>query len=106
MNRNEILEVLKKIDKNEFNIEELGLFGSYAKEENTEDSDIDILVKLKFKKGMYQNFCNLQDYLTEKMDKEVDLIEKSSFKYKYKNEKTREFKEKIKQEILESVIYV
>ena len=55
---------------------------------------------------MYQRFCSLQDFLSEKLKKDVDLIEKSSFKYDYKNKKVKEFKEKIKQEILESVIYV
>ncbi|MGL5932056.1 MAG: nucleotidyltransferase domain-containing protein [Cetobacterium sp.] len=34
----------------------MGLFGSYAREEETESSDIDIIVKIEFKKGMYRNF--------------------------------------------------
>ncbi|WP_373082860.1 nucleotidyltransferase family protein [Fusobacterium animalis] len=39
---------------------ELGLFGSYAKNNADDNSDIDILIKLELKKGMYQNFCELQ----------------------------------------------
>ncbi len=106
MTKNEILEKLRNIDKSKFGIIELGLFGSYSKEEANEESDIDILVKIEFKKGMYKNFCALQDYLETLFDKKVDLLEKSTFDYKYKNENVREFKEEIKKEILESVIYV
>ncbi|WP_235846164.1 nucleotidyltransferase domain-containing protein [Leptotrichia massiliensis] len=43
----------------------LGLFGSFSKNINTNDSDIDILVKMEFKKGMYQNFCSLHKKLEE-----------------------------------------
>ena len=81
---------------------------SYAKKNNleNENSDIDVLVKMEFKKGMYQNFCNLQKELEEIFHKKVDLIEKSVFDYKFKTKNVREYKEKIREEILESVIYV
>ena len=55
MDKKYILEKLSKIDKNKYSISELGLFGSYAKNVENENSDIDVLVKMEFKKGMYQN---------------------------------------------------
>ncbi|BBM59147.1 MULTISPECIES: nucleotidyltransferase family protein [Leptotrichia] len=106
MDKKYILEKLSKIDKNKYSISELGLFGSYAKNVENENSDIDVLVKMEFKKGMYQNFCNLQKELEEIFHKKVDLIEKSVFDYKFKTKNVREYKEKIREEILESVIYV
>ena len=106
MDKKYILEKLSKIDKNKYSISELGLFGSYAKNVENENSDIDVLVKMEFKKGMYQNFCNLQRELEEIFHKKVDLIEKSVFDYKFKTKNVREYKEKIREEILESVIYV
>ena len=106
MDKKYILEKLSKIDKNKYSISELGLFGSYAKNVENENSDIDVLVKMEFKKGMYQNFCNLQKELKEIFHKKVDLIEKSVFDYKFKTKNVREYKEKIREEILESVIYV
>ena len=106
MDKKYILEKLSKIDKNKYSISELGLFGSYAKNVDNENSDIDVLVKMEFKKGMYQNFCNLQKELEEIFHKKVDLIEKSVFDYKFKTKNVREYKEKIREEILESVIYV
>ncbi len=106
MDKKYILEKLSKIDKNKYSISELGLFGSYAKNVENENSDIDVLVKIEFKKWMYQNFCNLQKELEEIFHKKVDLIEKSVFDYKFKTKNVREYKEKIREEILESVIYV
>ena len=106
MDKKYILEKLSKIDKNKYSISELGLFGSYAKNVENENSDIDVLVKMEFKKGMYQNLCNLQKELEEIFHKKVDLIEKSVFDYKFKTKNVREYKEKIREEILESVIYV
>ena len=106
MDKKYILEKFSKIDKNKYSISELGLFGSYAKNVENENSDIDVLVKMEFKKGMYQNFCNLQKELEEIFHKKVDLIEKSVFDYKFKTKNVREYKEKIREEILESVIYV
>ena len=106
MDKKYILEKLSKIDKNTYSISELGLFGSYAKNVENENSDIDVLVKMELKKGMYQNFCNLQKELEEIFHKKVDLIEKSVFDYKFKTKNVREYKEKIREEILESVIYV
>ena len=106
MDKKYILEKLSKIDKNKYSISELGLFGSYAKNVENENRDIDVLVKMEFKKGMYQNFCNLQKELEEIFHKKVDLIEKSVFDYKFKTKNVREYKEKIREEILESVIYV
>ena len=74
MDKKYILEKLSKIDKNKYSISELGLFGSYAKNVENENSDIDVLVKMEFKKGMYQNFCNLQKELEEIFQKKVYLI--------------------------------
>ena len=34
--------------KNKYNVEKIGLFGSYARDEATENSDIDIFVKMKY----------------------------------------------------------
>lgn len=56
VNKENILSVLKALDKEKYSILEIGLFGSYAREEETDSSDIDIIVKIEFKKDMYRNF--------------------------------------------------
>ena len=48
MNKKYILDKLSQIDKNKYGILEIGLFGSYAKDNANDNSDIDILVKLEF----------------------------------------------------------
>lgn len=106
MKKEEILKKLSEIDKKEFSILELGLFGSFSKNSETDDSDIDILVKMEFKRGMYQNFCNLKTQLEKIFQRKVDLVEKSMFQYKFKNLEVQKYKDKIKKEIFESVIYV
>ena len=106
VNKESILSVLKALDKEKYSILEIGLFGSYAREEETDSSDIDIIVKIEFKKGMYRNFCALQEELENTFGKKVDLVEKSVFDYKFKNPDVKNYKEKVKEEILGSVIYV
>lgn len=106
INKESILSVLKALDKEKYSILEIGLFGSYAREEETDSSDIDIIVKIEFKKGMYRNFCALQEELENTFGKKVDLVEKSVFDYKFKNPDVKDYKEKVKEEILGSVIYI
>ena len=96
MDKKYILDKLSQIDKNKYGISELGLFGSYAKDSADDDSDIDILVKLEFKKGMYQNFCELKKELEKIFNRKVDLIEKETFDYEFRNDNVREYKKKDK----------
>lgn len=106
MNKKYILEKLKEIDKNKFGIKKIGLFGSYSRDEQTKDSDIDIFVELELKKGLYKNYCNLQDYLENLFGTNVDLLTSGHMEYKYHNPEVIKYKEKVRKEILESVIYV
>ncbi len=72
MNKNAIINYLRT-HKNEFmqkyNVEKIGLFGSYARDEAKEDSDIDIFVQMKpdfFKLiGLKQQ---IEDYFNIKVD--------------------------------------
>jgi len=53
--------------------ERIGIFGSYAREENTPESDLDILVK--FKKGItLLQLIALENELSEKLGIKVDLV--------------------------------
>ena len=52
MDKKYILDKLFQIDKNKYNISGLGLFGIYGKDNADDNSDIDILVKLEFKKEL------------------------------------------------------
>lgn len=57
----------------EFSPEMIGIFGSYARKENTPESDLDILVK--FKNGItLLQLINLENELSEKLGVKVDLV--------------------------------
>ena len=51
----------------------IGIFGSVARNENTENSDIDILYQLKETVGLF-NIVRLKDSLEEKLNKKIDLV--------------------------------
>ena len=101
-----ILNKLSAIDKSQFGISKIGLFGSYSKDEQTEKRDIDIFVELIDNDEMLTNFYNLKSYLESTFSKKIDLVTSGQFDYKYKNPLVAKYKEKVKNEILGSVIYV
>jgi predicted nucleotidyltransferase len=51
----------------------IGIFGSVARGENTENSDIDILYQLKNTVGMF-NIVRIKNDLEEKLNRKVDLV--------------------------------
>jgi uncharacterized protein len=77
MNKQSIITSIKA-EKNylqqHFGVEEIALFGSYARGEEKPDSDIDILVATKTK--TLSNYFSLLDYLQAKFQKKIDLVTK------------------------------
>ena len=51
----------------------MAIFGSIARDEATEDSDVDILVDFDSKKGLF-GFADLRFYLEEILGCHVDLV--------------------------------
>lgn len=79
MNKQEIFKIVQdnKEAIKSFGVTEIGLFGSYVRDEQTEESDIDFLVDFpKEKKTLrnYIDFCDLMDDLFQKM--KVDIVSK------------------------------
>jgi predicted nucleotidyltransferase len=74
MTKAEILDLLNKkkpyLAKN-FGVESIALFGSYARDEADEDSDIDIVIHASVKS--FTNRYNLKRYLEEVFKKPVDI---------------------------------
>jgi len=58
--------------KNRYHVEEIALFGSYARGEQTPSSDLDILVTLNAPLGW--EFVDLCDYSAELLDAKVDVL--------------------------------
>ncbi len=66
-------------EKEKFKVESIGLFGSYAREEQTRTSDIDMLVEFDAPVGFFK-FIELEDYLSEKLGAKVDLVTPDALK--------------------------
>ena len=73
----DILDLLRSermLLKNEFGVINIGLFGSYAKGTQQDDSDIDFLVE--FEEPRFEYVAGLQIYLEKKFNKKIELIRK------------------------------
>ncbi len=57
--------------KSKYNVEQIGLFGSYARDEATENSDIDIFVKMK---PSLFDMVAIKEQIENDLDKKVDII--------------------------------
>jgi len=55
-----------------FSVKRIGIFGSFARGEQKESSDIDILVE--FEKPTFRNFMNLSFYMEDLLGRKVDLV--------------------------------
>ena len=62
----------KALFSHKYGITKLGIFGSVARKENTEDSDIDIVVEVK--KPSLQLMYELREALKQLFECEVDLV--------------------------------
>ena len=82
--KEEILAKLKEIKptlSENFYIKNLGLFGSYVREENSHSSDIDILIEYDESKSFSLfTIIALEDFLTKLFNAKVDLVNKKSIK--------------------------
>ena len=66
------LVAFKQTFGNQFGITKFGIFGSVARQENTEDSDIDIVVEVE--KPTLSLMYELKEALKQLFDCEVDLV--------------------------------
>ncbi|MCF6093281.1 nucleotidyltransferase family protein [Microaerobacter geothermalis] len=62
----------------------MGVFGSYARNEQTDNSDIDILVE--FSRPVGFEFFDLKDYLESLFNKPIDLVTVKALKPYIKEE--------------------
>lgn len=94
----EIIETLKKYNDvlKKYSVKKIGLFGSFLREEQKKNSDIDFLVE--FEEPDFDNFMNLAFFLEDLFDRKVEILTPAgleSIRIDY-----------IKDEIKRSVVYV
>jgi predicted nucleotidyltransferase len=76
LHRERILEILSanKQKLAAYGVNQIGLFGSYVRNEATQNSDIDILVDIKKDKKTFNNFLSLNYFLEELFGNKVELV--------------------------------
>jgi len=72
-----------------YNVKDIGVFGSVASGQNTEKSDIDLLVEFSKPIGFFK-FIQLEKYLSKILRRNVDLVTKKALKSAIKDEVLRE----------------
>lgn len=94
MTKEEIIDYIRvhNNDIKQFGVERIGLFGSYARGDNTEKSDIDILVKFGDVGSKFYSYFNLKNYLEDSFKVTIDLCREEDIK--------KEFKEEIERSVL------
>ena len=93
--RSEIEAALKRIKPTlaeKFSVKEIGIFGSFVRGEEVEDSDVDILVE--FSEPIGWEFFDLEELLVEILGREVDLVTVGGLR------------PQLKDRILQEVVYI
>lgn len=76
-----ILTEHKKGLEEKYGVKEIGIFGSYLRGEQKEESDVDILVEFNADaKISLLDFVGLENHISDLLGAKVDLVEKSALK--------------------------
>lgn len=70
-----IIDILRRHEqeiKKRFSVKRIGLFGSFARGDETDTSDVDIMVV--FEKPTFDNFMRLTFYLEDLFNRRVELV--------------------------------
>lgn len=83
----------KQILKEKYQVKRVGIFGSYARSEQTQKSDVDILVDYEEVPSLF-SLLELEYYLEEVLNSKVDLVTRNGIK------------PQLKETILNEVVYI
>ena len=74
--KNDILDVIARNHHKikALGVKKLGLFGSFVRQEQTAQSDIDILVEFEPDRKNFDNFMQLSFLLEDTLDRRVELV--------------------------------
>ncbi|MGB5594635.1 MAG: nucleotidyltransferase family protein [Crocosphaera sp.] len=92
----EMQEVLKQYFSHiqlTYRVKSLGIFGSFVREEATENSDLDILVEFE-EEPKFRQYMDLKFFLEDLFKRPVDLVIKA------------DIKPQIREQILQEVVYI
>ena len=88
------LQANQTLLKEKYHVSKIGLFGSFARDEATVESDVDIIIELDNVDNVYDVKSSLREYLSQAFGRSVDLARE-----KY-------LKPYAKEQILKDTVYV
>ncbi len=88
------LQANQTLLKEKYHVSKIGLFGSFARDEATIESDVDIIIELENVENVYDVKSSLREYLSQAFGRSVDLARE-----KY-------LKPYAKEQILKDTVYV
>lgn len=94
LNKNNIIKVIKQIKpilKNEYNIDKVGIFGSYSRNQATENSDLDIVVE-QSDPDLF-DLIGAKQLIEELLNIHVDIV-------RYRNKMNKTLKDRIEKEAI------
>ncbi|MGB9927987.1 MAG: nucleotidyltransferase family protein [Methanosarcina sp.] len=71
--------------RNKFGVKKIGIFGSFARGEEREDSDLDVLVVFGEGQKTFDNYMDLKFYLEDLFGRKVDLVTEKALKPQLKD---------------------
>ncbi len=89
----DILKNNKEYLKKNFHVTRIGIFGSFARNEETENSDVDILVEFEKTPDMF-TFFSVEEYLEKTLNRKIDMV------------RPQGLKKHVKENVLSEVIYI
>jgi predicted nucleotidyltransferase len=73
------LQELRPMLEARYQVDSIAIFGSYVREEQRPDSDLDLLVTFSTPPDLFQ-FIRLEDFLSDVLGVRVDLVMKDTLK--------------------------
>lgn len=89
----QLLKQSKSVLQENYRVTELGIFGSYVRGEQTEKSDVDVLIDYEKAPTLFK-LVELRSYLNELMGMKVDVVTKKGLK------------PRIRERVLSEVVYL
>jgi hypothetical protein len=84
------LQEIKPLLQEKYSVEKIGYFGSFARGDYNENSDVDILVAFSGSVGW--KFFDLKEYLEKIFNKRVDLVTEYSIRKQWKESLMKQVK--------------
>lgn len=87
MNRAQVLRALKKHKptlESRFGVTRLALFGSFARDQATDKSDVDILVRFN-RPATFKSYFGVQFYIEDLLGRNVDLVTEKALRPELRN---------------------